>query len=312
MDSPLEAPAFPGPVLAVHGPPPGTAAWLAGAVAPLVERGLRVAVVTGEAGADRLRLAGADAIARPSHGAAIDDPELRGILCAASRDHDIVLVLEHPGLPFPAVRVTEGAAPGDEIGRWLDESWAARPVHGGLLVGGASVRMGTPKQFLELRGRPLVAAVAEALAARLPGVTLLGAGPVPPALAALRRLADPPGLAGPLAGMLVAMRSAPASAWLFAACDMPAVTPAAVSWLLGQRRPGRWAVIPRLAHGPEPLLAVYEPQACPLLEDLAARGRAAPRRLVDHPMVATPEPPAALLPCFRNVNSAADLAGLER
>ena len=205
---------------------------------------------------------------------------------------------------------------------------------GGVLVGGASRRMGESKQLLRFRGVTLLERAAAALAPHVTGVVLLGNGPMPEGAAGLPRLADivlasvgrgagptsaagtgsptPPAGAGPLAGMLAALRWKPEAAWVFAPCDLPRIDAAAVAWLVGERRPDRWAVVPR----PEPggplhaLFALYEPQARRLLEDLAAGGGRAPRLVAGHSRVAVVTPPAEIAGAWRGVNTREDLAAL--
>jgi len=168
--------------------------------------------------------------------------------------------------------------------------------------------MGRPKQLLEVNSGTMVERVAAALAASVDEVVLIGEGEIPDALARMRRLADAPEARGPLAGMLAAVRWAPSGTWIIAACDLPEIEAAAVRWLLGQRRPGRRAVVPRLPGGLEPLLALYEPPAAELMEDLAAVGEWAPHRLAERAHVATPEPPPELRRCWFNANTPRDLA----
>lgn len=195
---------------------------------------------------------------------------------------------------------------------WLPEAWRSVPVLGGVLVGGVSSRLGTPKQLLQNEGFSLVERAVAALEPHVSSVVLLGRGRVPPSCEALSRLPDVPGLVGPLAGILAAMRWSPGSAWLFCPCDLPLVTPAAVEWLIGQRAPGRWTVIPRVTRaGVEPLFALYEPQARGVLEAMAARGVLAPRLVAAHPKSFVPKPPRRLWPCWRNVNSPEDLGSLQ-
>ncbi|MFV2071719.1 MAG: molybdenum cofactor guanylyltransferase [Thermoanaerobaculales bacterium] len=177
------------------------------------------------------------------------------------------------------------------------------PIFGGLLVGGASRRMGRPKATLPFGERKLAEVAADALSASVAEIVLLGAGPVPGSLADNRRLPDPPGLEGPLAGLLAALRWAPHAAWVIAACDLPRVMPEAVAWLIAQRRSGQLAVLPRVGPGFEPLLAIYEPEAGPLLEELVSSGRRAPRLIAAHPAVATPEPPPEIVNCWQNANT---------
>ena len=109
--------------------------------------------------------------------------------------------------------------------------------------------------------------------------------------------------------MLAAMRWRPRTTWIFAACDMPLLQADAVRWLLSERRPGRWAVLPRVSDaGVEPLLALYEPQSRALLEELVGRGLAAPRHIIGDPAVATPAPPASLASRWANANTPEELA----
>lgn len=196
-------------------------------------------------------------------------------------------------------------------------------VWGGVLIGGASRRMGTPKQLLTVGGKTLLEQAVAALAPHVAAIAILGGGPVPEACSHLPRLADAPlpegpsrvagGGAGPLAGLLAALRWKPEAAWVFAPCDLPRIEPAAVAWLLAERRPDRDAVLAR----PDPdgpvhaLFALYEPAARRLVEDLAAAGGRAPRLLAGLPRVAVVVPPPALAPAWQGVNSPADLAGLD-
>jgi len=84
-----------------------------------------------------------------------------------------------------------------------------------------------------------------------------------------------------------------------------ALIPDAIRWLLSLRRPGVWAILPRLAGRSrvEPLLAVYEPMIRPAVERLAREGDFRLQGLVGLPHVVTPEVPADLEDCFRNVNT---------
>ena len=171
--------------------------------------------------------------------------------------------------------------------------------------------MGRAKQLLVLEGRSFLARVAAALGPEVDQVVLLGAGELPPDAPPLERLADLPGLSGPLAGMLAAFAWRPEAAWIFAACDLPLLTPAAVAWLRGRRRAGTVAVLPRCGgRGVEPLFALYEPAARPRLVALAGDSDASLQRLAAEPGVATPTPPGGLRAAWRNVNTPEDLAAL--
>lgn len=181
------------------------------------------------------------------------------------------------------------------------------PLSGGLLVGGASRRFGSDKALARLDGRTLAERVAAALATAVEEVTLLGGGPVPPALGALRRLDDDPRAHGPLAGLLAAFAVRPDRAWLVAACDQPWLDGAALAWLIGERRPGAIAVLPCLGSGGvEPFPGVYEPGAGAVLAALAGAG-ASFQPLAARADVATPLVPRRLARAFADADAPGDL-----
>ena len=192
---------------------------------------------------------------------------------------------------------------------------AGAPLRAAVLVGGASRRMGRPKEALEVGGERLLDRILAALQAAGCGpAVLLGAGrEVAGPAAALPRLPDAPGVEGPLAGLLAALRSERA-AWLVVACDLPLLSPPAVEWLAAQRAPAHardcWAVLPCVAGRVQPLLAVYEPESLELVEELAASGKPSPSRLAGHARVWSPQPPPALAAAWSNANTPGELAAL--
>lgn len=281
---------------------------------------------------DRLFRAGAEVIVEgPGEGLArwrsSDGETLLSKLVLLERRCDLVLVEGYKAGPHPKVWLLRpeesappsaatnvvAALPGDAdrlaafralVRNRLGAAWSGAPRRSGVLVGGASRRMGRPKETLVVGGVPLLDRVSTTLAVAGPVTLLGGHGP-----ADLPRLPDAPGVRGPLAGILAALRSTPVC-WTIAACDLPRLREEAVSWLLAQRRPGCWAVLPRVEGEVQPLLAVFEAQALPLLEALAADGPPAPSRLAGQPHVATPEPPAELAECWHGVNTPEELAAL--
>ena len=161
--------------------------------------------------------------------------------------------------------------------------------------------MGKPKQLMSFGGITLSEIAAHALrdgicqaSSKLcgadsltPNVVVLGAGPIPDSLQDLQRLPDAPELVGPIAGLLAAHRWAPHTAWILAACDHPLLSAADIRWLIHQRRPGAWAILPRQSDDhPCPTLALYEPQALTVLErSILVHGAGSARiaELFNHP-----------------------------
>ncbi len=285
---------------------------------------------------DRLYQAGADIVLEGPeqslariHGSA--DPSLAQLLTQVCRRYDLVLVEGRkwtPQLKKIWLRRDENdTAPPEANGVQLDlgrdedrvaptvayieehltETITQTPVYGGILVGGASSRMGTPKHALRYGDKTWFERALSALQTRMDRVVVLGDATLPDAGLALQRLPDVPGIKGPRAGMLAAMRWAPSVSWIFAACDMPLIRGEAIDWLLGTRVPGTWATLPGLAADarPEPLLAHYDCRARALLE--AAR---APHQLSAHEKVNTPTIPPTLAEAWRNLNEPGDLESL--
>lgn len=307
----------------------------------LKTRGLRVAVLKHDAhglrldragkDSDRIFRAGADVVVRgPGESLmrrhADDGVDLAGALRLMIPFYDLILVEGHKRTPLLTKvwlrrqardRPPSGIAGvqldlGRECDRplavlrfldaWLPRTWLRTPVYAGVLIGGQSRRMGKPKHLMRLGRRTWLEKVVSAVRPFTEEVVLLGRGHLPVKLAGTMVLPDAPGLAGPLAGMLSAMRWAPLVSWLFVACDLPLISAAAVKWLLATRAPGVWAAIPKSRAGFEPLFAHYDFRARPLLE---AVGR--PAAIIRAGVVLTPSLPPALKRACANFNSPADL-----
>ncbi len=200
----------------------------------------------------------------------------------------------------------------DFIADWLPAQWSRRPLYGCVLIGGRSRRMGEAKHLLrDDDGRTWLERTLATLQEVVGKSVIAGAGQLPPTLPETTvRLADVDGVDGPLAGILAALRWAPAASWLVVACDLPRLEAEALRWLQRQRRPGVWAVLPRSDTANdhvEPLLACYEAHAGHWLEQLRSDDRPAPHRLASYARCLTPLPPAAIRSSWFNANSAADL-----
>lgn len=109
-----------------------------------------------------------------------------------------------------------------------------REATGIVLAGGRSVRMGRDKATLELSERTLLSRAVQALSLVCPEVIIAGGdesladgfGPE------VRWVPDPPGAAGPLAGVTAGLQAASHNACLIVACDMPFLNPALLSHLV--------------------------------------------------------------------------------
>lgn len=363
MDS--EANKFGAPVLAVCGfSGSGKTTLLEAAIPKLLGRGLAVAVVKHDAhgfevdkpgkDSDRLFRAGAtislsgpeQQFERRGAGAELS---LKTALAHLGCDHDLVLVEGHKDTKLPKLWLGSAEQPNAPEGvtnilrtlnwntdrlaafmefveAWLPEAWSGRPLYGGLLMGGMSSRMGSPKQISIFGGRTLGEIAAEALGSRvgreqIVGRTVaLGAGILPAALGGIAQVPDSPGFGGPSAALITAHRWAPAAAWIVAACDHPWLRAEHIAWLAGQRQPGRWAVIPRQHDGhPCPTLALYEPQALEWLArqagawdaDQDADHSVRPAMLQQSPHTLMVDVPPELADGWKNVNTPEELRAEE-
>jgi molybdopterin-guanine dinucleotide biosynthesis protein A len=143
-------------------------------------------------------------------------------------------------------------------------------VTGGLLVGGASSRMGRDKARLALGGVANATRLARLLAGLFEEVLLVGGDP--PAEAPGRRVADPDAPVCALRGLVAALEAARAPRVLVVATDLPLLTPdlllALVAW------PEADVVVPRTGKGLHPLCALYHRSpALPAARECLAAGR---------------------------------------
>ncbi len=165
-----------------------------------------------------------------------------------------------------------------------------RTLHGLVLLGGRSSRMGTDKAaLLHPDGRPLarrthdllVEAGCESVVLSLRCDQELPAGfDLRSDLAIIR---DPAGQSqGPLAGMLAAMKGMPQSDWLVLACDLPRLDLETLLHLVGSRQSNDIFLSYRSEFDglPEPLCAFYAAEALPILEQFQAEGVRCPRKVL--------------------------------
>ena len=161
------------------------------------------------------------------------------------------------------------------------------PLHGLVLAGGRSTRMGRDKAALAYGGRSQLETAWALLEGRVERrfVSVRPDQVDDPARARHPQVVDGPEGVGPAAGLLAAQRAHPEAAWLLLACDLPFLDGATLDHLIAARDPKRIATAFRSAHDglPEPLCAVYEPAAAAPFARHVAAGRSCPRKfLIGH------------------------------
>ncbi len=187
-------------------------------------------------------------------------------------------------------------------------SAALAPLHGLVLAGGASRRMGQDKAALPLHGRPQLEWALELLARHCERVyTSIRAGQQDdPVRRGHPVIIDVHDGAGPIAGIAAAQQAHPEHAWLVLACDLPFVDDASLAHLVG-KRDGRPVVAYASSHDglPEPLCAIYEPASRAGVLEAIASGRNCPRKYIIGTRVALlrqPDPVA-----LENINTPEEL-----
>jgi len=326
----------------------GKTSLIEGVVPHLCKKGLKVAVLKHTdheiqvdhpgKDSDRLFRSGADVFLKGSKEGLMRSREVADFSLAATLNslpgtYDLVLVEGHKNLPLSKVWLEDPAqasAP-PEIGGivaslppgsgrlesflsilddWLASQWLKTPLHGCVLIGGQSTRMGHPKHMIQANGKAWIEQTVELLHQVTSTVIIAGRGALPESVKDCTRLVDVPDIGGPMAGILAALRWAPRASWLMTACDLPLLSLSALEWLLSTRAPGVWATLPRLEgpeDGVEPLLAHYDFRARLPLEDLASEGEFSISRLATHPKIILPSPPSSLVTAWQDVNTPVQL-----
>ena len=182
------------------------------------------------------------------------------------------------------------------------------PVWACILIGGRSSRMGQPKHLLTMQEgstESWIERTVRFVQPHVDGVVVSGKGELPISLEHLERIPDIPGVAGPLTGVLSAMRWQPGISWLVIACDMPFISDDAINWLLKGRRPGCWGRFPRLRGSDfcEPLFSLYDGRTAHLLEDQLLTGNLRVGGIGKHQKIDNPTIPEKLCSAWKNVNT---------
>ncbi len=258
-------------------------------------------------------------------------------LAELCQSYDLVLLAGETGLDLPLLRLQEGSSARDRqeqssrvhiidlaegisacaqvIVNLLGGICRQVPIWACVLIGGRSSRMGRAKHLLaDGQGRTWLENTVAMIAPLVEQVVLSGRGMVPESLDDLVRIADIPEVAGPLSGILSAMRWRPEVSWLVLACDMPGITPGALGWLIESRRPGCWGTVPRcsLDSHVEPLLAHYDRRCRSIFEEVLISGSLRIGDAAAHEKIASPVIPEQWVRAWDNINTPEELrqAGL--
>jgi len=181
------------------------------------------------------------------------------------------------------------------------------PVHGALIAGGRSRRMGRDKRFILVEGQPLLARMIMMLKAVLPGEPVvvgdnLEASDVPGA----RLLRDAKPGCGPLGGLVSALEDA-GEGWLLAvAVDLPGLTASDLEALLAAERCDCDVLTLGLGERPEPLAALYACATAPFWRERLEREKLGLMAGLAERRVKVVEPPSGRA-ALRNLNRPEDL-----
>lgn len=147
-------------------------------------------------------------------------------------------------------------------------------VAAAIIAGGAARRFGgRVKAHIRVDGERIIDRQLAVLRPRFASIAIIADDPEPYAELGLPVLPDEVSGQGPLAGLVTALAWAPAPRLFAVACDLPFLAAQPLERLLAwPRAAGALAVAPRTARGAEPLHAVYETAALPLLRRRLARG----------------------------------------
>lgn len=185
------------------------------------------------------------------------------------------------------------------------------PVHGLVLAGGRSRRMGQDKAALLLAGETQLGRAVGLLQRHVGRVFV--SSRADQADDAVRRgfeqILDRYDNLGPIAGILSAMDEWPGHGWLVLACDLPNIDDRTIAFLLENASAGHPATAYESLHDnlPEPLCAIYRPAAREIIDGFLARDIKCPRKmLIESPTWLLQQPtPGAL----HNINTPGDLVG---
>jgi molybdenum cofactor guanylyltransferase len=160
----------------------------------------------------------------------------------------------------------------------------APPLYGLVLAGGRSTRMQRDKATLSYQGRTQLDRAMDLVKSGVEQafVSVRADQRADPDRARYAQVVDAYEGLGPIAGIAAAQALKPGAAWLVLACDLPYLDSRTVAHLFAHRDPARIATAYRSSHDglPEPLCAIYEPRAAPLILERITAGKSCPRKFL--------------------------------
>jgi molybdopterin-guanine dinucleotide biosynthesis protein A len=189
-------------------------------------------------------------------------------------------------------------------------------VSGVILAGGQSRRLGVDKATLRLGSRTLLERALSALQCVTDDIRIAGREDLQHLAPAVPIIADAAAGAGPLGGIVAALRAATYPCCLVVACDMPFLSVPLLRHL-AELAPAADVVVPRTGAVTHQTHAVYSRSCLPLLEAQLSRGDYRVHALfpqvtvkyVDEEEIARFDPSRLSL---ININTREDLAAAER
>ncbi len=182
-------------------------------------------------------------------------------------------------------------------------------INGLVLAGGNSRRMGSDKALLRRDGSTQLERTVSLLQRHVRSVFVSTRSDQADDAERRRfpQIVDRYSDMGPVAGILTALESDNSVAWLVLACDLPNVDDETIGYLLQHRDSTRpfSAFRSNYDNLPEPLCAVYETAALPIVRDFVGRNIICPRKILlrsDTNLLAQPNPAA-----LDNINTPDDL-----
>ena len=148
-----------------------------------------------------------------------------------------------------------------------------------ILAGGENTRIGRPKAFLEIGGKPLIERTVGLLRGRFEKVAVSTNSPEEYFRFGAPLVGDVYNVKGPMSGIFSALYWSGADEAFIAACDMPFISPAVVDLLIAgyselkREKAGASALVPVWKGMPEPLLAIYSSGCLAEMEARLLSGR---------------------------------------